>query len=61
MNYGIAKLLQLGSALLTTLEVDVRSVIGRSSDSVESNAMRPGGELNTDQLWFAKLWGGGLT
>lgn len=45
-GYDIIKLLQLGSALLTTLEVDVRSVVCRPSNSVESNTVRPGGELS---------------
>lgn len=49
MIYDIFKLLQLGSALLTALEVDVRSVVCGPSNSVESNTVRPGGELNTDQ------------
>jgi hypothetical protein len=55
-DYDVFELLQLGSALLTTLEVNVRSVVCRPSNSVESNTMRLGGELNTDQLLLTKLW-----
>lgn len=45
-DYDIFELLQLGSALLTTLEVNVRSVVCRPSNSIESNTMRLGGELS---------------